>query len=46
MNTRMEKKMLLNEFKKIFLDSGIRKTKEALKDAEIAFAESKEMEVE
>ena len=46
MNTRMEKKMLLNEFKQIFLDSGMRKTREALKDAETAFAESKEMEVE
>ena len=27
MNTKIEKKMLLNEFKEIFIDSEIRKTK-------------------
>lgn len=46
MNTRMGKKMLLNEFKQIFLDVGMRKTRESLKDAELAFADSKEPEVE
>ncbi len=38
--------MLLNQFKQIFIDCGMRKTREALKDAELAFIQAKELEVQ
>lgn len=36
-SSKVQKKMLLNQFKSIFVDASIRKTMEALKDAEISF---------
>ena len=46
LNTKTKKKMLLEEYKMMMLQAELRKTKEGLKDLEIAFRTAKELETE
>lgn len=43
---KMSNLMILEEFRSIFIDTDIKRTKEAMKDVEICFLESKRLEVE
>ena len=46
LNTKQKKKILLEEYKTMFLKAEVRKTKEALKDLEVAFRTAKKLQVE
>ena len=45
-NTKVKKKLFLDQFKTMILQAGLRKTKQALKDLEIAYRNSKKLQVQ